>query len=475
MPSLFSISGSSLQVTGEPCPPSEPGDQALLSAQTAIAAIARTARMSPAGVEALSRWTCWVAYATQQAKDPHQLAWPAWRAVLPVDRDHAPDNLMRVLLRAGEPKKAAREAAELAYRQENFLAGDMQPYKTYEPLLGIGTPRLPGHAAMFETLPTWGKEMALSAANLTGKDLVMILELRGLRLSWLRAYFVNFGDLDLSGCDFSHADLRGASLRHAMTEHAVFDHAMRGDAPSLQARCWPGPGWAPRPASIEIVEIGKKSRTHGAASFLLDEEILHVLPFQFVEQHNGIEVARMEDGKVVIQQYGLSGSAAAVAAMLVADHGRPFDAHAVRAGDAASNNDIRRDIERANLEAITKGVDSIETLAEQIAKDGPAKVSVADKELGWHQVIIDDVDMTRSRARLRDPFHGWGVIIPLQALTCRLHFPTAMIQAAAWTSPRRRPGPWEIRIWEPDALSPGGAHKNQKPPLGGHRRPPAPR
>jgi hypothetical protein len=405
------------------------------AAKTCIVAIAHAARLSAAGVEALSRWACWAVYAAERENDPDYHASPAWRTVLPVDKRNAPDNLARILRRAGEPERVAREAAERAYSRHKLLGGMPLPSATYAPLLGAGTPRLPPYAVSFETLPTWAQEMALYAANLAGKDMVAIPDLRGLDLRWLRAYFADFSGCDLSGCDFSHADLRGACLQHTIKTNTRFDHALRGVAPSLAHRSHPRLG----ETDTYIEKNGKTVSGHGAGRFLRDKEILRVLPFARVEQREGIEIGYLEDGKPVIQQQGLRGCAAAAAAMLIVDYGRPFDGYAVRTSNPGDDDSIRLDIERAGLVPITAEAASMEMLALQLERCGSATVSAGDRELGSHAVVVDDVDLAASRAQLRDPFHGWALIIPLNAFRRRLHFPTTLIHAAL-----------------PDASVPGG-------------------
>jgi hypothetical protein len=432
-----------------PCPPAvqaapprvDPCGQALQAAQTAIAAVAKTARLSGAGVEALSRWTCWIAYAARQQREPHHHGSPAWQTVLPVDTRNATDNLVRILRRAGEPPHVARAAAGQAYEQD-FLCGGMAGPETYAPLLGAGTPALPAHAGPFEILPTWAQEIALFAANLAGKDMATIRNLSGLDLRWLRGYFADFGGCDLSGCDFSHADLRGARLRHAITDHARFDHALRDPAPSIGRRAYPRMALADTVLDIR----GKKLSAHGACTvdFLGDKEILRVLPFVSVRQVDGIEVGYIRDGKTLIQQQGLRGCAAAAAAMLIADRGRPFNANALHETNPNNNDGIRRAIERAGLEAITTAVSTLDVLAEQIAQAGPAKIGVGDDQLGLHALIIDSVDLAASLAQLRDPFHGWAVIVALDALTRRLYFPTSIIQARLPDTP-----PSDLRPFNP--------------------------
>ncbi|ANN67988.1 pentapeptide repeat-containing protein [Bordetella bronchialis] len=217
------------------------GDRAAREIEKTIKALAKATGLGREGRQALLQWTSWGIYAAALAvRDPHLLAQDGWNAVLPLTHQAGGDRLRLFLLRAGEPPRAAQDAAQAFYRQGLIPTDDdvvmalrddhrallqlnaMLREGAWQEWLGrLPATDLPPHAVPFETLPAWARETALFASDMAGKDCSHMRGLNGLDLRYLHAPGINLEGCDLSGTNFHQADLQGARWHNTLIRGAV--------------------------------------------------------------------------------------------------------------------------------------------------------------------------------------------------------------------------------------------------------------
>lgn len=396
-----------------------------------LKALAETYHLGEKGVQALTQWTCWLSYATTQSKIHHLTGDPGWKVVLPIDKKHAQEHLYRLLLRAGEPQATALETAMACYPfmhvpilESRLLPRPLQCVRRPEDgISDFAAKDLPAHAVPFASLPPWAREVALFATDLTEKSLAGVEGLNGLDLSHLSAYGTDFSDRDLGNSDFSHTDMRRATISRANIDDKRMQGAITApiDAPTRQVpgrleRSYPNHSlFDPARGVMDLRTVERKD-------FLHDREILQILPITRTLQIKGVDIGYAADGKSIIRQQTVWGSSAAVSAMLIADQGGEIDVAKLSERGYANDKQVREDINAAGMRSATWQVSSIAMLADRLAAKGPAIISL-DDETGGHYVIVDTIDLERQVAQLRDPHHGWGVIVPLVSFTSRWRDP----------------------------------------------------
>lgn len=408
-----------------------------------LKALAEAYHLSEKGTLALTQWTCWLSYATAQSKTLHLTADPGWKLVLPIDKKHAQEHLYQLLLRAGEPQDTALETAMACY--PFMYAPILESRLLPRPLKCVQRPQdgiadfaakdLPAHAVPFASLPAWAREVALFATDLTGKSLAGVEGLNGLDLSHLSAYGTDFSDRDLRNSDFSHTDMRRANTSRAYVDGNRMQGAITTpiDAPTRQfdgslERSYPRPSlFDPAQGVMDLHKVEKED-------FLHDREILQVLPIASTRQAGGIDIGYTADGKSIIQQQTVWGSSAAASAMLIADQGGEIDVEQLSERGYADDKQVQSDIAAAGMRPVTWQAGSVGMLADRLAAKGPAIISL-DDEIRGHHVIVDTIDLTRHVARLRDPHHGWAVVVPLVSFTSRWRDPNPVITQIALPDP----------------------------------------
>jgi len=128
-----------------------------------------------------------------------------------------------------------------------------------------------------------------------------------------------------------------------------------------------------------------------------------------------IYVEYTRNSKAIIQQQAARGCGPAAAAMLIVDHygienfpQKCFDFNSLRCCSLSNDEDLSLIFQRANVNVLTRHCSSIDQLQREIQNGGSAIVSV-DSGLGGHYVVVDEI--SQSGVRIRDPFHGWEVLI----------------------------------------------------------------
>lgn len=422
--------------------PDQPRLAASSIAATKLHALGNACGLSQKGTQALVNWTCWIAYADTQARDPHILEVPGWGTLLPLDIAHAQEHLYRVLLRAGESRETALKTAMKCYPDRGGLYAEPPLPK---PLRGLAdgmaafkAEDLPSNAVPYESLPNWAREIAVYATDLTGKSLAGLTSIAGLDLRWLNLYCADLSDLDMQNCDCMNADMRGAHIRNANIDRARMDPSIGSRVNGKVIRSY-------APAAQGDTPRGNVFLREGKVDFFHDREILDIFPVQRTERVGGVNIGYLEDRRSVIQQQAQRGCSAGVSTMLSADHGGRINVYRLRsrslADDAAQVLSNLKDA--TDYTPFTARPRTVEALAEQLDKYGSAIVSV-NGEIGTHLIIVDEIDLNAYTVALRDPYHGWAIRVPLVAFTSRW----------APDSEDRI-----VQLWAPDAQA------SQPPPL----------
>lgn len=187
-----------------------------------------------------------------------------------------------------------------------------------------------------------------------------------------------------------------------------------------------------------IVENGKIKSVHGHGDLFSNSEILKVhqvlqrklldggvcgmpehllqkMPY-FSEFNDDVYVEFTKNQKAIIQQQAVRGCTAAVAAMLIVDHGKSCDINELRRRNLGNTEDICRDIENAGLQAKVTYV-SVKDDLNNIVQQGNSAIVTIDGEIGGHVIIVDEIKA--NKARVRDPYHGWEITITKTALLKR--------------------------------------------------------
>jgi hypothetical protein len=65
----------------------------------------------------------------------------------------------------------------------------------------------------------------------------------------------------------------------------------------------------------------------------------------------------------------------------------------------------------------------IEFLENHLREHGPVITSISDPEVSGHWIIVDEVSRTDGTVRLRDPYHGRMIDVPIEAFMKRFNDP----------------------------------------------------
>lgn len=179
------------------------------------------------------------------------------------------------------------------------------------------------------------------------------------------------------------------------------------------------------PMSANDTMINFKS-AHGTGQIFTGEE-LEMLPIvrrETIGHHpfagKSIEVYYTRNQKAILQQQATRGCTAAVTAMLILDKGINPSLYHLTARNLGTTEDMKRDLEDAGLMPIVRKIQPsqfVTELGRLINKYGSAIVSIEDRELGGHVIVVDAID--NQAVRIREPYHGIELTIALQSLIDR--------------------------------------------------------
>lgn len=159
---------------------------------------------------------------------------------------------------------------------------------------------------------------------------------------------------------------------------------------------------------------------HGQGLSFEDDEIQaihHVIRTKFLEGrsiNDKVLIKYTKNNKAIIQQQATRGCTAAVAAMLILDNGGTYGANNLRNCNLGDDDNMIRDIQRANFTPVKTDVakGDLDALDQLIKQNGSAIVTV-QSGIGGHVVVVDEI--TSEKVRLRDPYHGWEIDVNREA------------------------------------------------------------
>ncbi len=169
---------------------------------------------------------------------------------------------------------------------------------------------------------------------------------------------------------------------------------------------------------------------HPKFNLFTDDEILRkekILEKKTISPSTRIDVAYTQHRKAIIQQQGMRGCTAAVAAMLIMDHGKSPNIYELQTRNLGRKEDIKRDFSEAKLRTVVNHPNTLDTLRKFLNQDGSAIVDVGG-EGGNHVVIVDHIPENLSSVRLRDPYHGWEITVTAEAFQERWQPEEGIIQ-----------------------------------------------
>lgn len=170
-------------------------------------------------------------------------------------------------------------------------------------------------------------------------------------------------------------------------------------------------------------QIKSAKSIHGVAACFADEDILlihKVIRKEQIPLNKNIFIEYSEHGKAIIQQQATRGCTAAVAAMLIADHGKTVDIHELKMRNLGGDTNILKDIRKAGLTPIETEISSLDELRKAIEKNGSGIVSITGDTIGNHVIVVDNVSADLKSVRLRDPYHGWEITVKAESF-CKYH------------------------------------------------------
>ena len=176
----------------------------------------------------------------------------------------------------------------------------------------------------------------------------------------------------------------------------------------------------------------KKYNLENLPAFIRDEEIIKVVfsPSQYLKNGNDVRQFGIQDGYHVYKQWGNKACTTAVSVMLILDRGKKVNWDTVAMSDLGTHDSIRREIEAARLTPITtvltdstlikkEGQKLFESM-EKLIKENGSIITGIGGEIGSHVIIVDAVSWQNRTVKIRDPYHGWQIIIKMSALLERL-------------------------------------------------------
>ena len=166
---------------------------------------------------------------------------------------------------------------------------------------------------------------------------------------------------------------------------------------------------------------------HGQMTVFQDDDILRVCPLTEEQTVDGVPISYLQtNGKVVIQQQSIRGCTAAAATMLLVDHHKRPDAPYLRQTNLGTKEMMYIVIERAGCRPKMSVVPrTLSGLREAVLQSGSAIVEVNVE--GGHVVVVDDINEDLTQVTIRDPYHGWAIVVKGEAFQKTLEGGTARI------------------------------------------------
>jgi hypothetical protein len=171
-----------------------------------------------------------------------------------------------------------------------------------------------------------------------------------------------------------------------------------------------------------------KTKVYHRDDILSEAEYIH---FEPIDGAPNVVAKVTRDGKWVIQQQqGKTACTAAVTAMLIKDRYNPIHIKNLQS-EIRGDEDVILALKQAGLTPILnkyerEPANKMDVLQKEIEKSGSAIVTINHEGVGNHAIIVDKI--TDEGVSIRDPYHGWAIIVKRDAFAASLVL-TKIIQA----------------------------------------------
>lgn len=160
------------------------------------------------------------------------------------------------------------------------------------------------------------------------------------------------------------------------------------------------------------------------ANIFADSEILKILEInrrEFLDDNQKICAEYTKNGLAVVQQQATRACPAGVAAMLILDHDGKVDINSLKSTNLGNGEKVQQFIWEAGLESIKKKVegDPIPFFKEALETNGPFVISITERT-GNHVIIVDEINEGDQTVSIRDPWHGWAIVVPIESFLLRI-------------------------------------------------------
>ena len=168
------------------------------------------------------------------------------------------------------------------------------------------------------------------------------------------------------------------------------------------------------------------SSAHPTAHSYSDSSIQDVYPLNTDAQISSpFFMGKTMTNHYVILQNGLRGCSTAVSAMLASDRLQRFiEPRFTNLGDDSTIQEIFQQNNLKHIMICLKDTPTLDALSASIQKYGSACVAV-DSGAGGHYIVVDQILPNHRGVVIRDPYHGWCVLIA----------ESAFMQSVSWLNP----------------------------------------
>ncbi len=161
---------------------------------------------------------------------------------------------------------------------------------------------------------------------------------------------------------------------------------------------------------------------------------------EFPNRFETLPVGVTADGRHVIQQSGMQGCVAAATNMVLMDFGRAPDLDRQYESHFDNDNVILKTLKKVGLHGEIvefprsfgsggRELSSLEqlrviearvALLERLTAAGKGVLLGDSSEIGAHQIVLDRFSYEQGHATIRDPLHGWSIVVRAKSLLPRL-------------------------------------------------------
>jgi len=161
---------------------------------------------------------------------------------------------------------------------------------------------------------------------------------------------------------------------------------------------------------------------------------------EFPHRFETLPVGFTADGRQVIQQSAMQGCVAAATNMVLMDFGRAPDLDRQYESHFDNDNVILKTLKKVGLHGEIvefprsfgsggRELSSLEqlrviearvALLERLTAAGKGVLLGDSSEIGAHQIVLDRFSYEQGHATIRDPLHGWSIVVRAKSLLPRL-------------------------------------------------------